>query len=82
MSKSSPPATTSNPTPGSSSGLSRRRWFAGAGAVGAAATVAAVLPGVASDNEASTPTAAAKPAKGGGYTVSEHIRRYYQTTRV
>jgi hypothetical protein len=24
----------------------------------------------------------AAPAKGGGYSLSEHVKRYYQTTRV
>ena len=59
--------------------LSRRRWFAGAGAVGAVAAVAAVAPQV---TQSPTVQQIPKPERGGGYRVSEHIRRYYQTTQV
>jgi len=61
--------------------FSRRGLFAGAGAVGAVAAVAAVVPTVPT---AQSPQATTRPAptKGGGYTVSEHVKRYYQTTRV
>jgi negative regulator of sigma E activity len=62
--------------------LSRRRWFAGAGAVGAVAAVAAVAPQVTQSPTASTVQQIPKPERGGGYRVSEHIRRYYQTTQV
>lgn len=60
---------------------SRRGFFLGAATVGAAAAGAAVLP-------SATPGAAApaaqlkKPTKGGGYSLSPHVRRYYETTRV
>lgn len=59
--------------------LSRRRVFAGAGALGAMASAAALLP--------RAPTAAveaAKPAPDseGGYRVTQHVLRYYQTTKV
>ena len=60
--------------------LSRRRWFAGAGAVGAVAAVAAVAPQVAVQSAPTPPVA--KPKAGGGYQLSEHNKRYYQTTRV
>lgn len=61
---------------------SRRSFFAGAAAVGAVATAVAVLPKII---EAPAPLAAApelKPApeKGGGYSLSEHVKRYYRTT--
>ena len=59
--------------------LSRRRVFAGVGAVGALAAVAAVLP------KGQTPGAAtgtAEPSKSAGYQVTEHVLRYYQTARV
>lgn len=62
--------------------LNRRRWFAGAGAVGAVAAVAAVAPAVTPTPTAATAEPAPKPERGGGYRTSEHIRRYYQTTRV
>jgi hypothetical protein len=62
--------------------LSRRRWFAGAGAVGAVAAVAVVAPKVAVSPQ---PAAASTPSdapRGGGYRLSEHVKHYYQTTRV
>ena len=64
-----------------SSSLSRRSMFTGVATVGAVAAATAVLPGVVKSN---APVAAAlpKPERGGGYTLSEHVQRYYQTTRV
>jgi hypothetical protein len=62
--------------------LNRRRLFAGAGTVGAVAAVTAVMPGLPSAPAATTAEPRPVPAKGGGYTVSEHVKRYYQTTRV
>ena len=61
--------------------LKRRRLFAGAGTAAALATTAVVLPVVKQDD---TPAAEPKPApdKGGGYQLSEHVLRYYQTTKV
>ena len=58
---------------------SRRGFFLGAASVGAAAAAVTVLPKVV---EAPASAAAPKPApeKGGGYTLSEHVKRYYQTT--
>jgi hypothetical protein len=61
--------------------LSRRRLFAGAGGVGAVAAAASLLPSV----KGIEPTAALpKPApeKGGGYSLTEHVKQYYQTTRI
>ena len=59
---------------------SRRTFFAGAAGVGAAAAAVAVLPKV--DATGAAPAQAAKPApeKGGGYQLSEHVKRYYKTT--
>ena len=61
--------------------VNRRTVFAGAGAVGALAGVAALLPAA---RQAEPPVAAAKapPEQGGGYQVTPHVLRYYQTTRV
>jgi hypothetical protein len=62
--------------------LSRRTLFAGASTVGALAAVATVLPKVSGD---ATPVAAVKPPppeRGGGYHLSEHVKRYYKTTMV
>jgi hypothetical protein len=60
---------------------SRRGFFMGAAAVGAAAAAATAMPGL------STPSADLQklppaPENGGGYSLSEHVKRYYQTTRV
>ncbi|MFZ2739643.1 MAG: formate dehydrogenase [Burkholderiaceae bacterium] len=65
----------------SQSKLSRRTLFAGAATVGTVAAVTALVPGV---REAASPVALPKamPAKGGGYSLSEHVKRYYKTTLV
>ena len=59
---------------------SRRGFFMGAAAAGAAAAAVSTLPGM------DTPSADNKlppaPENGGGYSLSEHVKRYYQTTRV
>jgi hypothetical protein len=60
---------------------SRRRLFAGAGAAGAAAALVAVLPRQPAPT-AVAEAAPAAPGKGGGYQLSEHVKRYYQTARV
>ena len=61
--------------------LSRRTLFAGATTVGALAAAATVLPRVESQPAAAAEPKAA-PKRGGGYTVSEHVKHYYQTTRI
>ena len=61
---------------------SRRSLFAGAATVGAVAAVASVLPKVAPQVAAPAQADLPKPERGGGYTLSEHVKRYYQTTRV
>lgn len=59
---------------------SRRGFFMGAAAAGAAAAAVSALPGLdASSAENKLPPA---PENGGGYSLSEHVKRYYQTTRV
>lgn len=58
----------------------RRRLFAGAGAAGAAAALVTVLP--RQPEPAAVATAPEAPAQGGGYRLSEHVQRYYQTARV
>jgi hypothetical protein len=63
--------------------LQRRKLLGAAGTTGALAAAATVLatrhaePEVTADTQ---PGAAA--AKGGGYRLSEHVMRYYQTTKV
>lgn len=62
--------------------LARRRLFAGAGTVGALAAAASVLPSV---QPSVAPVASAEPPpapEAGGYQLSEHVKRYYQTARV
>lgn len=60
---------------------SRRGFFFGAAATGAVAAVAVALPGIQAPEAAlSEPRPA--PEKGGGYSLSEHVKRYYSTTRV
>ena len=60
--------------------LSRRRMFAGVGGAGALAAVAVVLP----VSKAPVPVAvvAQTAASDGGYQLTEHVKRYYQTARV
>ena len=60
---------------------SRRGFFFGAAASGAAAAAIVALPGapalVAQPQE---PKPA--PEKGGGYSLTEHVKQYYKTTRI
>lgn len=66
------------PTPETTS--SRRGFFFGAAAAGAAVAATTTLPGLeASVADSPLPPA---PENGGGYSLSEHVKRYYQTTRV
>lgn len=60
---------------------SRRAVLVGAGTGGALVAVASLLPSV---REAATapPAQRKAPPNGGGYTLSEHVRQYYQTARV
>jgi hypothetical protein len=61
--------------------LSRRRLFAGAGAAGALAGAVALLPrSPQPDVVAELPRPA--PEAGGGYRVTPHVLRYYQTAKV
>jgi hypothetical protein len=66
----------------STSLLSRRTVFAGAGSVGALAAVAAVLPLVRPSAGTSAAEAAALPDDDGRYQATQHVLRYYQTARV
>ncbi len=61
--------------------LSRRSVFAAAGGAGALAAVAAALPRAPAEAVADTATKAAAE-KTGGYQETQHVLRYYQTTRV
>ena len=61
--------------------LSRRTLFAGAGTAGAIAAATAAMPRLTGQP---VPAAEPKPApgKGGGYQLSEHVKRYYKTTLI
>ena len=60
---------------------SRRGFFFGVAATGAAAAAVMALPGVHAPEVAVAPTKL-PPEKGGGYSLSEHVERYYKTARV
>ena len=62
--------------------LSRRRVFAGAGTLGALAAAATVLPGVTKPDAAPAPSEPSAEPPQTGYRLTEHIERYYRTTRV
>ena len=66
----------------SPSGLSRRTLFAGAGTVGALAAVASLTPPSQVISQIQQEELPPVPEKGGGYSLSEHVKRYYRTTRV
>lgn len=59
--------------------LSRRAVFAGAGAAGALAAAASLLPDARDASPVSPP--GAKPEQNGGYRLSEHVKRYYASAR-
>jgi hypothetical protein len=60
---------------------SRRGFFMGAAAAGAAAAAVTAMPGL-SIPAAELNTLPPAPENGGGYSLSEHVKRYYQTARV
>ena len=61
--------------------LSRRVVFAGVGTAGAVAAVASALP-LVKPQVAAQATPLPAPERGGGYVLSEHVQRYYKTTRI
>lgn len=67
--------------PESQSKPSRRGFFFGAAAASAAAAAVAVLPSAPAPVEVMDAERPA-PDKGGGYSLSEHVKRYYKTTRI
>lgn len=64
------------------SGVNRRTLFAGASTVGALAAAATLIPRVAPVEEVAAVAPKAAPTKGGGYSLSDHVKQYYQTTRL
>jgi hypothetical protein len=61
--------------------VSRRKLFATASTLGAVAAAVSVLPAI-HGGEALAPEIKPAPARGGGYVLSEHVKRYYKTTLV
>lgn len=61
--------------------LSRRTLFAGAGTAGAVAAVAGLMSAPKAVEQAA-PELKPAPAKGGGYQLTDHVKQYYQTTRL
>lgn len=60
---------------------SRRGFFFGAAAAGAAAATLVAMPnGPLLDVSVEAPKP--PPEKGGGYSMSEHVKQYYRTTRL
>lgn len=66
------------PTPN----VSRRVLFAGAGTAGLLAAAAGLTTKVSPDSEALATEPKPAPERGGGYSLSEHVKRYYRTTRL
>jgi hypothetical protein len=59
----------------------RRAMLAGTGIAGALGAVATLLP--KGELQDAPPSQAGPPAEGAaGYRLSEHVKRYYQTTRI
>jgi hypothetical protein len=65
----------------SHSKLSRRTLFGAAATTGAVAAVASLVPSPKVEAEALAEPKQ-PPARGGGYQLSEHVKQYYQTTRL
>ncbi len=61
--------------------VSRRAVFAGAGAVGALAAVAALVPAADKPTEQADAAKAVDKATG-GYQLTDHVKHYYATARV
>jgi hypothetical protein len=71
----------SKPDPSNPEQRSKRRGvLLGAAALGAGALAARVLPGGAADAVSATPKPETDTAA--GYRESEHVLRYYETTRI
>jgi hypothetical protein len=60
---------------------SRRGFFFGAATAGAAVATVVALPG-APTLEAALSEPKPVPEKGGGYSLTDHVKHYYKTTRI
>jgi hypothetical protein len=68
--------------PSTKTASSRRAFFSGAATVGVAAAVATAVPQLAPTSPAAVDALPPAPDNGGGYTLSEHVKRYYKTATV
>ena len=62
--------------------LSRRTLFTGAATAGAIGAAATLLPQAILPPAAALPQAQEPPERGGGYQLSEHVKKYYKSTRI
>lgn len=64
--------------------MHRRKLLGAAGTTGALAAAATLLATRQAEPDAAAPaeTAGAPQKRGGGYRLTEHVMRYYQTTKV
>lgn len=60
---------------------SRRGLLFGAAAAGAVVATVAALPSIQA-TEATSAISKPAPEKGGGYTVTEHVKHYYRTALI
>lgn len=83
MSPSTPPRQHPQAADKSAPAPTRRHLLAGLGAAGAAGVAVTALPLAKTVAPAAEPAAlAAAPEAGGGYQVTAHVLRYYQTAKV
>jgi hypothetical protein len=61
---------------------SRRGFMLGAAVAGAATAAVVTLPKSPAPEATVTEDAPPKPERGGGYRVTEHVKRYYKSTLV
>jgi hypothetical protein len=61
---------------------SRRGFLWGAAAAGAATAAVATLPRTGTPEPQAAEAAPKAPENGGGYRVTEHVKRYYRSTLV
>lgn len=68
--------------PSETTELSRRTVFLGASTAGAAAALVSLAGKSGSEDASQAVQRPAPPERGGGYHLSEHVKRYYKTTTV
>lgn len=68
------------PRPSDKPSLSRRTLFAGVGTAGAVAAAASLMPRV--QPEDIPPVDKPAPTRGGGYSLTDHVKQYYKTTLI